>query len=997
MTQASVCPPRTYQESDEAFGFRVERITEVPEIRATAYQAVHLTTGARVLHLHCPDRENLYAVTFRTPPSDSTGVAHILEHSVLAGSEKYPVKDAFNELGKGSLRTFLNAFTASDFTCYPVASQARADFYNLAGVYTDLVLRPLLHPNTFRQEGHHLEVGENGELSISGIVYNEMKGAFTSPEGIAERRTIQALFPDTPYGVESGGDPAHIPDLTHEAFVAFHRRFYSPSNARFFFYGDLPTPEHLAFLGQQLVGFDAVAVNSSVPEQSRWDAPREIRVSFPIAPEDPEEARTTVNLAWLTSGVDDIEERLVLEVLEEALIGNAAAPLRKALIDSGLGQDLSPTTGLKTWYRQLPFAVGLRGTDPDKVEEFTRLTTATLELIAREGFSGDLLEAAFHQVEFKGLEISRSPFLFPLLLLFRTMSTWLHDHDPLSPLRFPTLIAGLRERWQADPDLFRRAVRRWLVDNPHRVCAVIAPSRTLSQEQDERLRESLARTRSAMSEAEMAEVRRVAEALKVAQRAKESPQALATLPRLKIEEIPRDVHTIPTRERREDRSRVLEHEIFSNGIAYVDLVFDVSQVPEELQAYLPFLGAASVEMGVAGQGYEAFATRKALNTGGVSFEVKAKPLLRSEGTWQVLALRSRALARNIPRMVEILRDIAAGGELEDSARLRDVLTEERNDLRATVAPRGHMFSWRAAAASLSLAAYRDEQWHGATQVTLLNALVERYDGSVEEITGKLRALRELVFRRDNLVINLTGDAHCLELLRGPVRDLAGALPVGPAGVSAGSSSVGGPSAAAWPRPAGDTGVVIPGKVCYVARVLPVPRHNDPASPAVLVLASYLSDGILYRKIRVEGGAYGGFSVYNSGMGQLAFLSYRDPNLEKTLEVYDSCFDAFLAEELEPDTVRKTIIGTIAGLDMPMDPATQGYIALERIMVGLTDDDRQRFRAAVLATDVEALRRGAREILLPACAQARQATFAPKARIEAANGALPRPFEIVTLE
>ncbi|MDM7914302.1 MAG: insulinase family protein, partial [Candidatus Eisenbacteria bacterium] len=337
MTAPTGCPEPTFRAGDEANGFRITRVTPIPEIRVTAYEAVHLATGAKVLHLHCDDRENWYAVTFRTPPADSTGVAHILEHSVLAGSQKYPVRDAFNELGKGTLRTFLNAFTAPDFTCYPVASQVPADFRNLASVYTDLVFRPLLKEQTFMQEGHHLEVEEDGSLSISGIVYNEMKGAYSSAESVAQRATLQSLFPDTPYGVESGGDPDHIPDLTYEKFRDFHRRFYAPANARVFFYGDIPTAEHLAFLGEQFRGAGRVEVDSSVPLQPSWTAPREHRESFPAGPDEPTERKTIVNVAWLTAPMSDGEERFVLEVLAEALVGNAAGPLRKALVESGLG------------------------------------------------------------------------------------------------------------------------------------------------------------------------------------------------------------------------------------------------------------------------------------------------------------------------------------------------------------------------------------------------------------------------------------------------------------------------------------------------------------------------------------------------------------------------------------------------------------------------------------------------------------------------------------
>ncbi|MBI4864589.1 MAG: insulinase family protein, partial [Candidatus Riflebacteria bacterium] len=697
MTDQSRNPEPTCKAGDRLEGFRIERVTPVPEIRATAYEATHLFTGARLLHLHCDDRENLYAVTFRTPPPDSTGVAHILEHSVLAGSRKYPVKDAFNELAKASLKTFLNAFTAPDFTSYPVASQVRADFYNLASVYTDLVLCPLLSENTFRQEGHHLEVGEDGALTISGIVYNEMKGALSTPEAVAERGTIQALFPDTPYGVESGGDPEHIPDLTYQQFTEFHRSFYSPSNALVFFYGNIATADHLRFMAQRLDGFQPVEVRSAVPDQSRWTVPRLSSDRFPIGPDDSADRRSLVNVGWLTAGVEELEERVIHQVLEEALVGNAGSPLRKALIDSGLGEDLSPTTGLHTWFRQIPFVVGLRGTDPDLAEKIEATAASTLSALADQGLPRDLLEAAFHQVEFKGLEITRTPHSFPVTLLVRVLGTWLHDHDPLVPLRFPTLIAGLRQRWERTPDLFQAAVRRWLVDNPHRIRAVIVPSRTGAAESESRVRERLTTLRARLSDAEVAQLRRVAETLHESQRAKDSPEALATLPRLKLSEIPREVDVVPTVETVVQGATVLEHDVFTNGIAYLDVVFDVADVAEELQPYLPFLAASATGMGAAGERYEVFATRKALYTGGVSMVLRAREHLAGGAPVQTLILSASALTRNANRMVDVVRDILLSGDLSDRSRLKDVLSEKRNGQRASVAPRGHMYGWMAAA------------------------------------------------------------------------------------------------------------------------------------------------------------------------------------------------------------------------------------------------------------------------------------------------------------
>ncbi|MBD3334139.1 MAG: hypothetical protein GF355_01330 [Candidatus Eisenbacteria bacterium] len=987
MPEKPLYPPPTLKAGDRVDGFEIQRVTPLPEIRAQTYEILHPATGARVLHLHCGDRENLYAVVFRTPPPDSTGVAHILEHSVLAGSEKYPVKDAFNHLVRSSLNTFLNAFTGPDFTCYPICSQVRADFFNLAAVYSDLVLRPLLKRFTFLREGHHLELSEKEELTISGIVYNEMKGAFSTPERVSESTTLQGLFPDTPYGVESGGRPSDIPNLTYENFAEFHRRYYSPANARFFIYGDIPTRDHLQFLAEQLAEFGPTTVDSDVPDQARWPAPREVKALFPVGPEDPLERKSIVNVAWLTAPAADVEERIILEVLAEALVGNAAAPLRQALIKSGLGQDLSPLTGLITWYKQLPFSAGLRGTDADKAEEIESLTLETLERIAREGFPGDLLEAAFHQVEYRGREITRSPFPFSITLLFRCLNTWLHDNDPLMPLSFAEHIQSLRRRWQAEPELFQKAIRRWLIENPHRLRSICAPSPTLADEREAALKERLAERKSHMSAQELKEVRSTVVQLREDQRAKDSAAAVDTLPKLQLDEIPRGVERIPTKDEQSQAVRVMEHDLFSNGIGYLDVAFDVSDVPEEMQRDLPLLGAAATGMGAGGAGYAEFATRKALKTGGVSVALQAAEDLEQSAPVERLIVRARALQRNIPDMVRIVQDILVSGDLGDTGRLRDVLSEERNQLRAAVAPHGHLHSGRAAAAGLSRVGARDESWHGALQLRHLGDLTRTFEDRSPEIKERLAELRRVVFRRDRMTLNLTGDAECLTALRAAVEEMSASIPEG--------SPVGAPSVPVLDRRR--RGVAIPGEVCYVARVLPVPRIVDQAAPALWALAAHLRTGFLYKKIRVEGGAYGGLCLYDPLRGLFSMMSYRDPHLTETLDVYDAALEHILGDEFDEDELRTTIISAVSRLERPLDPAAKGLEGMVRTLLHLSDEERQRFREMVLSLQAEDLRRCVRDVLLPAQEEAGQAVYAPRNRILEANERIEPQFSLESID
>ena len=400
------CPAPTLNAGAIHHGFEVIRVEEIPDIGVTAYEMEHKITGAKVLHLHSNDTENLYAIGFRTPPLDSTGVPHILEHSVLAGSERYPLKDAFNELLKGTLQTFINAFTYPDKTLYPIASQIKADFYNLARVYTDLVLRPRLLKETFLQEGHHLEFAKpediNSDLTVSGVVFNEMKGAYSSPDSLMYKAIQENLYPDTTYACDSGGNPDDIPSLTYEQFAGFHHRYYSPSNARIFLFGDIPTMDHLVFLEEMLSGFPRVNVDSQVLDQPRWQQPASVRGYYPVGMNDGLEKKTAVNLAWMMADNTDYETATLLTIVSGLLIGNSASPLRKVLIDSGLGEDLSPVTGIEHDLRQIAFAVGLRGTEADKAPEIESLVMGTLKKLADEGFDRELIEGTLHQVEFHG-------------------------------------------------------------------------------------------------------------------------------------------------------------------------------------------------------------------------------------------------------------------------------------------------------------------------------------------------------------------------------------------------------------------------------------------------------------------------------------------------------------------------------------------------------------------------------------------------------------------
>lgn len=981
----------TLKTGEKYNGFTITGIEELASIRMTALRIRHDRTGAEILHLFCDDPENLFSVGFRTPPRDSTGVAHILEHSVLAGSEKYPVKDAFNELARGSLQTFINAFTYPDKTVYPVSSQVKADFFNLARVYSDLVLKPRLLPETFYQEGCRYEFADPGDLTsdliVSGIVFNEMRGSYSSPDTLMFKALQESLYPDTVYCHDSGGNPRVIPQLTYEQLKDFHRAYYSPSNARFFLYGNIRTEEHLDFLGEVLSGFEPVAVDSAVKLQPRLSGPRRISGYYPASGPDLEN-KTTVNIGWMMMENTDYEAVILLRVLSEALVGNAAGPLRKALIDSGLGQDLSPVTGIEDDLRQIAFAVGLRGCASGNAGKIENTVMETLRKTAQEGFGPGLIEGSLHQIEFRGREILRTQFPYSIVLMQRAYHTWLYDGDPLVGLKFPETIEKVRQQWAEDPGLFQRLLKEWFVDNPHRVLSVLEPSAAYIEEMDRSLKEQMAREKAGLGGRELEAIRDNAARLKKIQAEPDSPQALATLPRLKRSEIPRQIDRIPANESNLDGVPLYSHEIFANGIAYLDLAFDVSGLEDREHLTLPLLGKLRTGMGAAGLDYLETAKRKTLRTGGIGYCLASGLNADGTGSWQKMVFRLRMLHRDIPEAVELIGDLLLEGDLSDRGRMRNIVLESRNRLHASVIPSGHIFARRTAAAGISVASCREEQWSGRSQLCFQNEIAESYERKQDWIASAADSLQKRIFNRGGLFVNITGDAESLKVME---RETAGLISRIPAGGASGPALPG-----LCPGHSPREGVIIPAQVCYVAQAFPAPPYYGEFAPQFMVLCRILSSDYLYKNIRVLGGAYGGMSVYDPLAGHFAFLSYRDPHLLETLRVYEGAVNLVSEGRITAEELEKAVIGTIGALDRPMDPSTKGYVSMVRKFAGLTDEGREKFRLSVLECNKESVLESGRRVLLSGDREPGVSVYAAEERLAKANDELDPKLTIKQL-
>ncbi|MBP1693885.1 MAG: peptidase [Chloroflexi bacterium] len=680
-------------------GFELIYEKEIPELNTRARLFRHVKSGAQLLSLENEEENKVFGITFRTPPVDSSGVAHIMEHAVLCGSQKYPVKEPFVELLKGSLNTFLNAMTFPDKTCYPVASQNVQDFYNLIGVYMDAVFHPLISEQAFNQEGWHYELENlDDPLVYKGVVFNEMKGAYSSPESLLGHSVQRSLFPDTTYGVDSGGDPQVIPQLTYAAFKSFHETYYHPANAWIYFFGDDDPDERLRRMDEYLREFDARMVNSEIGLQPAFPEPRREYIPYD-AVDEAGGKKSMLAVNWLLPETTDTEQTLGLSILAYILIGTHASPLRKALIDSGLGEDLVGA-GLENDLRQMYFSTGLKGiADGDegaskKINQVEELIWTTLAKLAEEGIDPETVAAALNTVEFRLRENNTGSFPRGLLLMLRCLTTWLYDGDPLAPLAFEAPLQAIKQRLSAGERYFEGLIRQHLLENRHHTTVILQPESGLGARQEQAEQKRLASIRDALSVEELQAILDQTRALKLRQETPDTPEALATIPNLKLTDLDRENKVIPCEVSELSGSRLLYHDLFTNGIAYIDLGMDLHQLPQEYLPYAALFGRVLLEMGTQAEDFVRLSQRIGRTTGGIrpSYFItavlgEAEQSRTGSAAW--LFLRGKATLEHTGDLFAILHDVLLSARLDNPQRFRQMVLEEKADLEAALTPSGH--------------------------------------------------------------------------------------------------------------------------------------------------------------------------------------------------------------------------------------------------------------------------------------------------------------------
>lgn len=922
----------------------------IEDIHSDATLLVHKKSGARVALLANDDENKVFNIGFRTPPKNSTGVAHIIEHTVLCGSRKFPLKDPFVELVKGSMNTFLNAMTYPDKTIFPVASCNDRDFQNLMDVYLDAVFYPNIYKNEkiFRQEGWHYELEKPEDpLTYNGVVYNEMKGAFSSADEVLGRTVFNALFPDTPYGVESGGDPEVIPELTYEEFLDFHRKYYHPSNSYICLYGDMDMDEKLDWLDREYLShFDRIQVDSAIPMQKPFSHPIDLRSSYPVLDSEPVEENTYLTENMVIGDFSDVELDIAFGVLEYVLLDAPGAPVKQAILDAGIAKDVMGeyNDGLLQPF----FSITAKNAEESDKERFLEIIRSTLTDIADKGIDQKALASAINYFEFRFREADYGTIPKGLMYVIDMFDSWLYDdNDPFRCLRELEVLDSLKKK--AKEGYFEELIRKYLLSNPHTAVVTLVPERGLAAKRDEAVKQKLAAYKASLSPDEISRIVKETADLKAYQESQDSPEALATIPFLRRTDIRRDtpIH-ISAEECHIDGTTYLKHHYQTNGIAYLQLLFDTAKVPDDL---VPYIGILKNVLGVVDTehyGYTSLFHEINANTGGIVFgvQVQSTDFDDPDKGYAMFGVRAKYLYPKRDFVFDMIREILLTSKLDDKKRLKEIIDSTKSGMEESIPAAGHSSAvHRAQAGSCRLDAWT-EKVSGIDQYHLVESLQAHFDEKADDLIDKLKELMHIIFRPENLTVSLNADGEGFDGVEDDVRTLKNALYTDE--VRTGSF--------AWQKRRVSEGFITPGQVQYVAVAGNYRTDGFPYTGVFRVLKKMLNYDYLWINLRVTGGAYGCMSGFKKDGG--AFLvSYRDPHLKRTLDVYKGLPDYLRKYDADEDTMTKLIIGTISDLDTPMNAAAKGAFALNTWYVGLTEDDLNQERAQIIdctPVDIRAL-------------------------------------------
>ena len=932
----------------ELKAYEILKTENLTDIQSTGYILRHKKSGARVAVISNTDENKVFYIGFRTPPEDETGVPHIIEHTVLCGSQKFPVKDPFVELVKGSLNTFLNAMTYPDKTIYPVASCNDKDFQNLVDVYMDAVFNPNIykHEEIFKQEGWHYELeSKDAPVTINGVVYNEMKGAYSSPDEILQQEIYRALYPDNTYSKNSGGNPEHIPDLTYEEYLNFHRRYYHPVNSYIYLYGDMDMAEKLDWMDKEYLSrYDRIELDSTIPFQKAFDEKVDVTTKYPISAGESEENKTYLSYNVSVANVLDRKLYQAFDILDYALVSAPGAPLKKALIDAGIGKDISG--GFDSGSLQPVFSIVAKNANASEKEQFLEIVQKTLKDLVKNGINREALLAGINSSEFRFREADFGQFPKGLLYGIQCLDSWLfEDMEPFMHLQCLDTFRFLKE--QVNTGYFENLIEEYLLNNKHAAIVTIVPEKGLNAKMDQKLEEKLAQYKNSLSDEEIDQLIKDTKHLKKYQEEPSPKEELEKIPMLSREDMRKEILPLSNIEKQISGIKTICHDVATNGIDYLTLMYDVSDIPAEDIPYLGVLKALLGYVDTKTYTYADLANAINIYSGGINCGMGIYPNGEKEAPLQVkFEVRIKTLESSLKETMSIVNEILLSSNMNDEKRLYEILAQSKARLQQSLSSAGHSVSSMRALAGFSEYAYYLDATNGITYYETVKDLEEHFDEKKQTLIAKLKQLIDQIFGTERLLISFTGDQAAFEYAEPILKE---ALQKQPAGKKAHEAAI-------ISLTRSNEAFTDASQIQYVAKVGNFADHGYHYTGALRILKLILSYDYLWINVRVKGGAYGCMSGFFRS-GETYFVSYRDPNLLKTLEIYDGIPKYLREFQADERDMTKYIIGTFSSMDTPLYPEGKGARSMNAYLQNLTEEmlqkDRDEVRNAT-AEDIRAL-------------------------------------------
>ncbi len=947
------CAPQADFKVDQTYhGFKLIEKKFVNEVNANCLYFMHEKSGAQLLKIDADDANKLFNIAFKTTPEHDYGTPHIMEHSVLNGSKAFPVKSPFDVLLKGSLNTFLNAMTGSHRTTYPVASMNNKDYFNLMHVYLDAVFNPLIHedPRILKQEGWHYELDNiDGEIVYKGVVYNEMKGVYSSPTRELAYQSNKILFPDNTYGVSSGGYPTAIPKLTNEYFKEFHNKYYHPSNSHILLYGDADLNKELQFIdAEYLSNYEKSDVKIEIPLQKPFEAKKYAEMPYSVAEGSDTKNNTYMSLNFVAGQCIDQELVLYLQIIAEAMVNHESAPLRLALQEAGIGRDVRAFVNNT---KQNVFQIRVQNANPEDKDSFDKIVYETFQKIIDKGFESEMIDGIINRFEFNMREGDTPQKGFRYAIT--NTNIWFFDGDPFKGLEFEKPLAGVKEGIKNG--MLQTIIKEHLTENPHSLLMVLKPQPGLDNEINAQVKKELAEYKASLSEEELLSLVKETAELKEHQQRSDTPEALATIPMLSLEDISPKVEWYELIEKKEANIKVLHYPDFTNNILYANLYFDLRTVPQELIPYSNLLCEIIGLMNTENYTFGELDNALNINTGG--FYTNLRTYLEGNSDDKLLpyfVVKSKAFTEKGNKLFELAAEILNTSKYDDAERLKAVLTRHQSRVESNVKNNGFGYARTRLSSYYSNNGRFDELTGGLDYYNFITDITENFDAKNKEVSEKLIKTAEILFNQKNMVASITCSEENYPAYAEGLKTLISALPEGSGQIND------------WKFDFSNKneGLMSASKVQYVLKGYDFKQLGYEWNGKMRVLNQILSTDYLQTQIRVIGGAYGGFSGFSSS-GKAYFASYRDPNLSETLENYDATPTFLNKFEADENEMTRFIIGTISRMDRPTTPSQRGSIAVGRYFRNTTLEELKTERNVVLTTnaaDIKAFEQMVTDIL-----------------------------------